>query len=149
MLYTYRPHSGLASLQVAGIAVGGVMVSALLGGLVWSLTRTRERANRLADEMTLSHKTSKEFAQCTVNALRTHVAILDEHGEIVALNPRVGGADADVLGREGRRARFELPGCVRARGGVVGANRVRTSRGRSAWCSRAWSTATSRSTRRT
>ena len=80
-----RPGGVLNSASVR-TAVVGLLTTFLLTAFAWSLIRTRDRAETIADTLTQSHKESEAFARCTVDALHTSVVILDERGVIVATN---------------------------------------------------------------
>lgn len=84
--YARAVNHGVLSTAEMWTALGGLVVSGLTGLLAWSLVSTRARAEQLATTMTASHKESEAFSRCTVDALRTSIAIIDEHGVIVATN---------------------------------------------------------------
>ncbi len=86
LMYEQRDGLLVMSAQEARVVIVGLGTTALLTCLVWSLSRTRDRAEALAETLTLSHRESEAFARCTVDALRTHIAILDEQGVIIACN---------------------------------------------------------------
>ena len=73
------------------VALMGVVLSLLVGGLTWVLATARDRAMALAMDMTESLRSTRDELQSTLNAIPDLLFELDPQGRIERYRP--GGAD--------------------------------------------------------
>ena len=90
--------SRMASLRTARVA--GLIAAVLLFLVILSLTRTRERAERLAERMAESYRRSEVRFRAAMQYSAIGKALLDHRGHIVEVNPslaRILGASRERL----------------------------------------------------
>lgn len=88
LAYASRPafDADVASVAPALILLSGTLMSLLLFGFVWSLSSTRERALRLASDMTLKLRGSKERFRGLLESAPDAMVIVDSSGKIILIN---------------------------------------------------------------
>ena len=84
-------HTGGGCFTMAHLGVwltmaGGMTVTLLLFALIRVLLNTRVKAQRIAENLTLALKESKQFAINVMDSLTSNIAVLDAQGIIVAVN---------------------------------------------------------------
>lgn len=81
----------------------GLLISLLFTGLVWLLATRRERAQALADAMTVTVREREMFIQAIVDSAADGIVTIDEAGGILSLNRAAeaifGYAAAELLGK--------------------------------------------------
>ena len=89
--------SGMSGLRTARVA--GLFSALLLFAVILSLTRTRERARRLAAQMSESYRRSELRFRAALEYSEVGMALLDHHGRIAEANPAL----AAILGASPER----------------------------------------------
>lgn len=72
--------------EPAGVFGGGLLFSALITGIAWSLANTRRRALEIASEMTAAYDRGERFTRAIVDGIEDGTLTVDRTGAITSVN---------------------------------------------------------------